>query len=80
MELRSKKNLLEVESNSKNIISLDKETNEVKIDDLVVSYPWEYEKSGILLEVKEYEKNLFYSFSVDSKHILFVLVDNFELK
>ena len=80
MELRFKKNLLEVESNSKNIISFDKDTKEIKIDDLSVSYPWEYEKSGILLEVKEYEKNLFYSFSVDSKHLLFVLVDNFELK
>lgn len=80
MEIRNKDNILEVESNSKNIISFDKEKNELKIDDLFVSYPWEYEKSWILLEVKEYSWSLFYSFSIDSKHLLFVLNDDFELK
>lgn len=80
MEIRNKNNVLELESNSKSVIYFDKETKELKIDDLFVSYPWEYEKSWILLEVKEYSWNLFYSFSVDSKHILFVLSDDFELK
>lgn len=80
MEIRNKNNVLELESNSKSVIYFDKEKKELKIDDLFVSYPWEYEKSGILLEVKEYSWNLFYSFSVDSKHILFVLSDDFELK
>ena len=54
MEIRKKKNILEIESDSKWIIYFDEETKEVKIWDLIVSYPWEYEKSGILLEVKEY--------------------------
>ena len=80
MEIRKKKNILEIESASKWIIYFDEETKEVKIWDLIVSYPWEYEKSGILLEVKEYSWELFYSFAVDSKHIFFVLTDNFELK
>ncbi|PZM86555.1 hypothetical protein DLH72_00605 [Candidatus Gracilibacteria bacterium] len=80
MEIRNKNNVLELESNSKSVIYFDKEKKELKIDDLFVSYPGEYEKSGILLEVKEYSGNLFYSFSVDSKHILFVLSDDFELK
>lgn len=80
MEIRSKDNILEIESDSKNIIYFDILKNEIKINDLLVSYPWEYEKSGILLEVKEYQNNLFYSFSVDAKHILFVLTDEFELK
>lgn len=80
MEIRKKKNILEIESDSKWIIYFDEETKEVKIWDLIVSYPWEYEKSGILLEVKEYSWELFYSFAVDSKHIFFVLTDNFELK
>lgn len=80
MEIRNKNNVLELESNSKSVIYFDKEKKELKIDDLFVSYPWEYEKSWILLEVKEYSWNLFYSFSVDSKHILFVLSDDFELK
>ena len=78
--IRKKKNILEIESDSKWIIYFDEETKEVKIWDLIVSYPWEYEKSGILLEVKEYSWELFYSFAVDSKHIFFVLTDNFELK
>ena len=80
MEIRKKKNILEIESDSKWMIYFDEETKEVKIWDLIVSYPWEYEKSGILLEVKEYSWELFYSFAVDSKHIFFVLTDNFELK
>ena len=80
MEIRKKKNILEIESDSKWIIYFDEETKEVQIWDLIVSYPWEYEKSGILLEVKEYSWELFYSFAVDSKHIFFVLTDNFELK
>ncbi|RAL55878.1 hypothetical protein BLD25_03515 [Candidatus Gracilibacteria bacterium GN02-872] len=80
MEIRKKKNILEIESDSKGIIYFDEETKEVKIGDLIVSYPGEYEKSGILLEVKEYSGELFYSFAVDSKHIFFVLTDNFELK
>ena len=80
MEIRKKKSILEIESDSKWIIYFDEETKEVKIWDLIVSYPWEYEKSGILLEVKEYSWELFYSFAVDSKHIFFVLTDNFELK
>ena len=80
MEIRKKKNILEIESDYKLIIYFDEETKEVKIWDLIVSYPWEYEKSGILLEVKEYSWELFYSFAVDSKHIFFVLTDNFELK
>lgn len=80
MEIRKKKNILEIESDSKWIIYFDEETKEVKIWDLIVSYPWEYEKSGILLEVKEYSWELFYSFAIDSKHIFFVLTDNFELK
>ena len=62
MEIRNKNNILEIESNSKSIIYFDEAKKQLKIDDLDVSYPWEYEKSGILLEVKEYFDNLFYSF------------------
>ena len=80
MEIRNKNNILEIESNSKSIIYFDEAKKQLKIDDLDVSYPWEYEKSGILLEVKEYSWELFYSFAVYSKHIFFVLTDNFELK
>lgn len=80
MEFRYKWDILEIESNSKNIVSFDEKTNSLKIEDLDISHPWEYEKSGILVEVKKYDNNLFYSFSIDTKHILFVLNDDFELK
>lgn len=80
MEIRNNKNFLEIELNSKNTIYFNTTSKEVKIDDFSVSYPWEYEKSGILLEVKEYSWELFYSFSAEWNHILFVLADDFELK
>lgn len=80
MEIKNKDNFLIIESENKSNIFLEKEKKEVKIDDLDVSFPWEYEKSGILLEVKKYSWDLFYSFSVDWKHVLFVLNDEFELK
>lgn len=80
MEIKNKDNFLIIESENKSNIFLEKEKKEVKIDDLNVSFPWEYEKSGILLEVKKYSWDLFYSFSVDWKHVLFVLNDEFELK
>lgn len=80
MEIKNKDNFLIIESENKSNIFLEKEKKEVKIDDLEVSFPWEYEKSGILLEVKKYSWDLFYSFSVDWKHVLFVLNDEFELK
>ena len=80
MEFRNKAWILEVESNSKNIVSFDPIKNEIKIDDLSVSYPGEYEKSGILLEVKDYQNNLFYSFAIDWIHVFFILADEFELK
>ncbi|MBS9775181.1 hypothetical protein KGV52_00545 [Candidatus Gracilibacteria bacterium] len=56
------------------------DTNMVKIDELEVNYPGEYEKGGILLEVKEYEKKLFYSFSIDGKNTVIITNDTFEQK
>lgn len=61
-------------------ISFDPNSLEVQIDGYDVSYPWEYEKSEILLEVKEYDQKLFYNFFMEEKHIVLVPYDNFELK
>ena len=68
------------QTKSKNTISLDTNTLDVKIDDLNVVHPWEYEKSGILLEVKEYNNILFYSFIIEWKHLLIITNDVFDLK
>lgn len=80
MEIRNKNNILEIESNSKNMVYFDYLKNELKIENFNISFPWEYEISGILVEVKKYQNNLFYSFAIDTKHVLFVLNDDFELK
>ncbi len=52
----------------------------VFLEDFDVSFPGEYEKSGNLLEVKEYTDLLFYKFLIDGKHICIVTSDSFELK
>jgi hypothetical protein len=59
---------------------LDINSLEVKIDDLNVVHAWEFEKSGILLEVKSYNNILFYSFTIDWKHLVIITDDKFELK
>jgi hypothetical protein len=50
------------------------------LEDYSVSFPGEYEKSSILLEVKKYKENLYYNFLIDSKHIVIITEDNIELK
>lgn len=80
IEISSKGNSLQIiNSNNKEII-FDKQSLEVFVDGFDVTYPWEYEKAGILLEVKEYEWKLFYNFLVDGKHVIVVAHDDFELK
>ena len=74
-----KENLL-IKNVEKKWISFNTETKEVFLDWYNVSFPWEYEKSNILLEVKEYKQNLFYNFLIDSKHIVIITSDSFELK
>lgn len=71
---------LVIQNSDKKEIVFDTLLNEVKLDGFDVTFPWEYEKSGILLEVKEYGDNLFYNFLLDSKHVLIVPSDSFELK
>lgn len=69
-----------LKSSSKEDLVIDTENKDVSVWDFSFSYPWEYEKAGILSEVKEYENKLFYSISLDSKHIVIIFDDSFELK
>ena len=80
MEILNKSWIINIVSNSKKTVSFDTSSNAVKIEDLDVTYPWEFEKSGILLEVKEYNEILFYSFTIDSKHLVIISNDEFEMK
>jgi hypothetical protein len=50
------------------------------LDSFDVTFPWEYEKSWILLEVKEYNDKLFYNFLIDWKHLVIIPDDSFEIK
>jgi len=75
-----KGNDLIITNDDKKQIVFNTNSLEVVLDWFDSTFPWEYEKSGILLEVKEYENTLFYNFLIDSKHIVIVSKDNFELK
>jgi len=80
IEINNKAGVISVVDSSKAQISLDINSLEVKIDDLNVVHAWEFEKSGILLEVKSYNNILFYSFTIDWKHLVIITDDKFELK
>jgi len=80
IEVSNKSWVILAQTKSKNTVSLDTSSLEVKIDDLNVVHPGEYEKSGILLEVKEYNNILFYSFTIEGKHLLIITNDKFDLK
>jgi len=74
------KTVLCVKNADKNEITYNVETRQVMMGDFDVTHQWEYEKSGNLLEVKEYTDILFYKFLVDGKHMCIIQSDSFELK
>jgi len=80
IEISNKAGIISVETSTKNNVTLNTNTFEIKIDDLNVVHAWEFEKSGILLEVKSYSNKLFYSFRLDWKHLVIINDDTFELK
>lgn len=80
MEIVNNSWIIEITSNSKSKIFFNTKDSTVSIDTLEVSHPWEFEKSWILLEVKEYNEILFYSFTIDQKHLVIISNDKFELK
>ena len=80
LEIYNDNSNLIIQTSSKKEIVLDKDSLEVKLDNFNVSYPWEYEKSWILLEVKEFEEKLFYNFLIEWKRLVIINNDSFELK
>lgn len=60
-----------------NLNTLEKNLN---IDNFLIDFPWEYEKSWILVIVKEYEEKLFYSIIFEWKTIVVIYDDSFEMK
>lgn len=79
IEIFNKNDLLQIKSEN-NLIYIDIIKKEIKIWDYLVNFPWEYEKSWILLEIKEFENKLFYSFLIEQKVVFVLFEDNFEQK
>jgi len=71
-------NMLVLSSDKKEIV-FNTEKNSIILDGFDVNFPWEYEKWGILLEVKTYKEILCYSFKVDKKNITVIPTDKFEI-
>lgn len=80
IEIKSAGNEIFLKTSENVNITLNTETNSVEMEGFDVTYPWEYEKAGILLEVKEYDAKLFYHFVVDGKHVVIVNTETLELK
>lgn len=80
IEIFNKDEILNIKSSADKNIFIDWKNKSIKIWDFDINFPWEYEKSWILIEVKEYQDKLFYSFVVDSKVVFVLFYDDFELK
>lgn len=80
IEISKKTSRITIKNSDKKEVSFDYNSGEVMMEDFDVTHPGEYEKSGNLLEVKEYSDLLFYKFLVDGKHIVIVRNEDFELK
>ena len=80
LDLKYKKSDLIITDSEKKEIVFDTENNNILLDWFDISYPWEYEKSWILVEVKKYNDDLYYNFLVDKKRLVVITTDNFELK
>jgi len=80
IEIFNKDNLVNIKNSDNVIVTLNTQNKEVKIWDYTIDYPGEYEKSGILLEVKEHDNKFFYSFLIEWKVVFILFDDNFEQK
>ncbi len=80
LELKKiKDNICLLNSDKKEVLMSITESK-VLLDGLDVNFPWEYEKSEILLEVKQYNGQLFYNFSLEGKTVVYFFDEKFELK
>lgn len=80
LEIKNHKGNLCVMNSDKKEIHLWVSESSVSLDGLDVNFPGEYEKSEILLEVKNYNGELFYNFSLEGKTLVYFFNENFEIK
>lgn len=46
--------------------------NVINVDGMIIDFPGEYEKSGILVQVKEENEKLFFTLQIEGKIIAYV--------
>ena len=80
LDVKYKKGDLIITDWDKNEVSFNIETNEILLDWFNITHAWEYEKSWILVEVKEYVWSFYYNFLIEKKRVIIIPNDNFELK
>jgi len=80
LEINNNEKKIIIKNSSKDDIIIDYDKKEVFIWDLKIDMPWEYEKSGILVEAKLYSWEMFYNIVVEKKHIIVFFTDTFEQK
>lgn len=80
LELQYEKTALQIKDSNNTILEFDTQTSHVSLDGFDINFSWEYEKSGILVEVKKYSNNLYYNFLIEGKRLVIIPHDSFELK
>lgn len=78
IEIKKIQDNIVISNSDKKEIVFDIEKWLIMLDGFDVNFPWEYEKWGILLEVKNYKDILFYNFKVDWTHITIIPTDKFD--
>jgi len=79
IEITKKSSEIMINNSSKKQVIFNTSTLWVNVDWYDIDCSGEYEKSSILLEVKEYNQILFYNFLIDSKRVIIITHDDFEL-
>jgi len=80
IELYNKNNILNIKNSDNKIISVDTENKKINIDDFNLDFPGEYEKSWILIEVKEYGQKLFYDLLIEWETLVVIFDENFDMQ
>lgn len=78
LDITSKWNDIVISTKEKKEITFNTLSTIVKLDWLDVNFPWEYEKSEILLEVKQFEQKLIYKFHVEWYIVIILPAESFE--
>lgn len=80
LEIYNEQNTLKIKNSDWKIIQANSETKSVNIDWFEIDYPGEYEKSGILSEVFEFDEKLFYAIHTEQKLIMVIFEEVAEIK